>query len=324
MFVINANQNSQWYLNASLSGEYDTPLNWSTYNMFNHRSGVDTTNMSACASCWWITTGWTCNFASPQTTGWNGSCSNASSQLSYAKIEYLDNDVLFPYNRLCNWWGNQFERIWQLCYYLWCSTACGIMICSNVWCLCPIFTDVASRKSFAAWLNIGKTITGYMWICFWWSRWPTNTANQVRRYQACANTFYVDMWLLHTDWTRSSLMCCSYTFPYYSNCSTPAWWDTNINGAKYILNWVKTTNWLVTQEWDRLYVRYWACWKWKIYRCVINWWCMNSRMSCFSYEWRLFVWTWDRFLHSCCSWTNLTECNTDSINRFNWIQFSIN
>lgn len=354
MFVINTSESS-WFQNASVSWKMDVDLYWWNYIMFPSTSPTYCLSQNCCliTNNDWQTWEWT-----QYLIGWNWKCPGACSYFKCFKANDIDHDVLFPYNYICSWWNRrQFTAGWcSVCcsfirYNLWVTPTVNTVHCG---CETDIFSGwllrrTASRKVFEWWEMVGKKIEWYLrmfqdvgltYYCGYydWSSLWCIAAN------SCPFCVYTDIWLIHEDWTKSSLVYCANSFPYGHIDTRSSSINVNWNSERVptscneccitnVLPWILETDWLIAEAWDRLYIEFWTTEDSRLkyeYKTNCNCCC---RFTIYSHNWpymySLLSWS---TMHNPIVWFNcncclrqmcLYDCNWDSNNRYPWISFSI-
>lgn len=354
MFVINTSESS-WFQNASVSWQMDVDLYWWNYVMYPTTNPVYYMPSYCClyTNNNWQTWGWTEFFV-----GWNWKCPGSCSFFKCFKANDIDHDVLFPYNYICSWWNRrQFTAGWcSQCsrfinYYLWLTPTPN-----QVYCGCE--TDIMSgwllrrtmsRKVFEWWEMVGKKIEWYLrmyqdaalaYMCYYHqSYWWCVAVN------SCPFCIYTDIWLMHEDWTKCSLVYCANSLPYghintasgYMNVN----WCSQRTPNNYIecciinvLPWILETDWLIAEAWDRLYIEFWTTEDSRIkYEYKTNCNAYNSfavSWSFWPYIFSLLSWSpmcnpisWFTNNDSCLRNMCLYDCNWNTDVRYPWIKFSI-
>lgn len=268
MFVINTNKMNTWYNEASVSWEYDIPMDWSTYTMFHPGTG-DVSDQRVCQTnvySWW---------------DWNNP--NECSVLEYAKARDFDVDVVYPYNilpRLLNTYSNSdycngnFQFYTK--FYFNSSTSANCCIfrlttsCLNtveeidMWEQPAHMLDmIVSRKVFEWWEVVWKKIKSFLnecvlqdtvcWSCITQCCWAVSWSMK------CPITYYVDLWLLHEDWTKTSIKKIETNTPYWhmnENGSVEVVWESKNSN---IINWIVSQEWVTACPGDRLYFEQGIC-----------------------------------------------------------------
>lgn len=291
MFVINANNDkNNWYLNATTSWLYDFWIDWTFYTM-----------LSTCGTTWF----WWCNLTNSQNTWrtlyccvwWWDWCEEWAKSLIewYGKNNDIDKDLIFPYNYICNettgrWITAEFWNLNSCCksnINFTMPTCCSVNTVYTFseapypiswW---KLLRSILSRKTFKWWEIVGKTIKWYLWMYMNSAMWVHKYCNynywwKCAWINTCPFCTYTDIWLIHEDWTKNSLIYCAYSNPYWTvntnyqfNFCTD-WCPNNYYdypwcccclGTEYkpidIIKWERHTEWLVACAWDKIYIQYW-------------------------------------------------------------------
>ena len=140
-----------------------------------------------------------------------------------------------------------YQYSWN--WYWWLPPICCISnVAQTTWWLFRVWLETQIQ----AWLILWKQIVFPILYAYWWSY---NIGFKLK----------VKVWLLHTDWTISYIA----ENDYWSSISNTAEINTTNNRAYSMYsNWwqfwksntVISTNWLETQEWDRIVVEYQFYW----------------------------------------------------------------
>lgn len=378
MFVINAN--ASWSASAtayatgsggntaltSVSGYYDVPMNGSTYNMFNQPISIKI-NWNINIQCDHYDIG------TELYQWWNGANPNETSLVECGKVLEFDQDVLFPNNVTCsNWAQYQFTYKTQISWSKnFPQHDLDTIVEIDMWQTPHIIPAVvASRKTFKGWEKVGRNINTYLtlwantpdykWIstitwyiyCNWVNYknpdWWTIYALK------CPITTYLDLWLLHSDGTKTIISHKEKHSRYY-NClyvadnkiCGDAVWEFCNEDEVFFGN--TTTEWAIACPGDRTYLEFWVCPACLLYDVYTS---TKCTAGCTQSYWRI-NWTfcrsdcWDRNTYlssthyrvfgnnlynapkmystdSCLTCRAVSSaCSTDDSTRFNWIQFSI-
>ena len=335
MFVVNANTQNNWFANSSASWYYDTPMDWSTYNMFN-ASWMENITLHACFLNAWTNVGlcfYKADWARIDTPIVHRCC---NSVLSYACAQSFDNDVIFPYTHI-NW--NNATSFQSPCIFIQLQR-CGKDMW-NYWnqqvmmhWILPKTTvkSVVSRKVFNAWMTVWKSVYWFVQTFNWLGCYD---CYNVHICPACPLIRRLEIWLLHEDWSKNCFYCCDICSNYIG-CFCYTWFNR-------FMYWKHETDWLVTQEWDRIYYDilfpeqcfcYRSCYTCTTTNCVNNYY--NNHAWMWNYDMLQSVGTtickngseYRCSSYMCCCWCNSRcwwyECSTGSNCRFTWIQISLN
>lgn len=355
MFVINSNTTNDWYSNTSINGIYNPPMDGSTYSLF------------SCACSWcrvscgcvrdWYDCCWAhCNQI--YDWWWNWCCDNASSLFSNYKANFISDEILFPYNyeQSISWYQFFFGDCfcmegWKCCG--WTSSVQYVPFSLEP----KLMHRVVSNKVFDAWVCVWKTLN-----------WVLKATVCVRGIYDCCNNpscnsysslswpmeYYVDMWLIHQDWSKTSILCCAFEtwwstydwvttnidcfcWHWYSYCVSSSSGSFSRNPFVEIMGWIINTQWATTQAWDRIYFDFWRnCFDWclKYICCTPYSWTIS-----FHYYQGVYIWQQTIFTKNYGDPNKIkvdyipsqTECPTLvylplccwMCNRSTWIQFSI-
>lgn len=374
MFVINANQSggasatayaTGWGGNSavtSASGYYDIPMNGSAYNMF-FEHGCCSLSCSDTRNVYDITTN--------TYTWWNWNNPNEESLVECGKVKAFDVDVLYPNNMNCSSIGPAIQPVIDIT----ADTPFGeheldTVVEIDLWETQKVIPYVmASRKKFCWWEKVWRTITAFLSIWKWvnktnscslemwcyckctsctWSLGRTSYALK------CPSTAYIDLWVLHSDGTKTVLAHRETHWHYY-NCLYKVWsqlvrdevWDQCFR--EQVFNWEVNTEWVIACKWDRTYFEFGVCPQcllydvytktrscstgsqdyWKICSCSASWTSAAASGYVSNQNWFFFSASNEHrekkhiFGTSECYRDCIFSCTINDDNRFNWIQFSI-
>lgn len=357
MFVINANQSgwasatayaTGWGGNTtstSANGYYEIPMDGSTYNMFSSQYVCD------CPGQW--STQCYC-FSSGYYTWRNWNNPNATSLINNAIVKCIDEEILFPnnYTENTSWYFsfyNKFKLYGRFCFP---EHQISEIVEIDQWKL-PKFIpyNVVSMKTFNGGEKIGRKISSYIKqfpmgladcevfaapsnrSCSCWNK--INIRSEVGRTwsaQKCPFIHYIDLWLLHEDWTKDIF----YHNEKKSKYSTWLTIDWDIINAEIVpeetelfLKDKATTEWAIACPGDRIYFEYWICPFCALYDVYTN---EKSNASCNQSYWytpyynEFFTISWStKYCAKTTKWSSYEAYNksTNDARRFNGIQFSI-
>lgn len=266
MFVIDANKWNVWHWYDSVSWQYDVPMWWECYIMFDvwkTEQNYLVRNTAAyyfccsdlnipCSNCSFFNWGWS----------WED---NQYSVIDWAKVYTIDWDIIYPFYTIWNFGWNgtsSFVSNW-LCTYISSNYLCACFSCTDIWnkVLSPnwydlsnkIIYNITSRKKFKWWELVWREIDWLIYYQYMNCRYYGSGNN--KGWLKCPISIDMSIWLLHTDGTKSDIIKKTITTQCYCNCSsmpeypTATYWEWNY---WMFLDWLCCTNWLIACEWDRL------------------------------------------------------------------------